>query len=97
VGVRKHPQPRQCERPNDLFHNTFDIRQHLVIPESDNPITFRIEPRRSSRIGDLPFIVLAAINLNDQLRTSTAKIRDIRTDRNLFSKMIAIDLAATNV
>jgi hypothetical protein len=75
----------------DGTHHTFDLAQHLIIPEAENAITARFQISSSLGIRcDLRGLrVAAAVNLNDQLMLVRGKIGKVSADRRLATKVPA--------
>jgi len=69
-----------------------DISQHLVIPQSQNTITARLEPHGSSDIRRDVACMLTAVDLDDEPFCQTDEIDDIPSDRRLPSKPVSIAL-----
>jgi hypothetical protein len=67
------------------FQNSFDVGVDVRIPESDDAISLALEPRLANPISycHLVFIVMSAIEFNDETRGRTEKIHHIRADRGL--------------
>jgi len=73
----------------DCLQNAFTILQHLVVPE---PKDF---PALSFQIGVSGLVVsalgvLRAVSLDDQLSANAKKIDNIGSDRNLPTKLQAV-------
>ena len=67
---------------------------HVIVPESQHPITFRIQPARSHSIAASPVVgpVLRSIDFDDKPHGKTGKIRNVRSDHDLPSEMTSLDL-----
>ncbi len=71
---------RRCRE--DCIPNAFDIFQHFVVPETEDPVTVINEPLIADSVASV-IGMLATIDLDDEPFLSTDKIYDIRTDRLL--------------
>ncbi len=80
----------QCRSDREI--DTFAIAKHLIVPESDHPITLSFHARRtrSVRLG----FVLPAIDFYDQLRPMAGEVRDEVADWNLTAEVEARKLFA---
>jgi len=79
------------ERARDNCHDTLDVGEDVVVPESEHPIAARLQRFSSSCIGDDLTIVSVAIavNLDDESVRVATKIHEIVADRALPAKMAA--------
>jgi hypothetical protein len=66
--------------------------QHLVIPEPQHLKALFYKPLISSSVIDLLFLMLTAVDFNDQSRFQTNKINDVGTDGHLATKTVTGDL-----
>jgi hypothetical protein len=73
------------------FQHCFEIAVDIRIPESDDAISLALKPQLANPIsyGCLVFIVVSAIEFNDEARSRTEKIHYIRADRRLTPKVCA--------
>jgi len=71
---------RRCSE--DCIPNAFDIFQHFVVPETEDPVTVINEPLIADCVASV-IGMLATIDLDDEPFLSTDKIYDIRTDQLL--------------
>src|SRR5262249_48305552 len=72
-----------CKCALNCLEHTIDIRQHLVIPETNHSITLCFENLRSLRVRGSLFHMLLTIDLDHQLGTMTREINDVATDAHL--------------
>jgi hypothetical protein len=70
--------------------NTFDIRQHFVSPESQQP--FACKRLRSSRVVGCVFAMLSTIDFNDHARLDAGKVGNVVADLVLSAESQAINL-----
>jgi hypothetical protein len=75
----------RCEAPVRIFEN-------VVVPEAEDPVSFRFDDARSCLI--LGATMLATIALDDQLGPVTRKISNEGPDRNLIAKMLLREVLA---
>jgi hypothetical protein len=83
----------------DRFHHTFDVLQHLVIPETEHAIAIRLEILGSLgvRRDVVRLIMLPAIDFNDDAILVTGEIRKVRTYRRLSAEIGALDRDASQM
>jgi hypothetical protein len=70
----------------DDFNHALDIPEHLVIPEAKHAVAVRLKIPCQLLIGRAVGM-LAAIDLDDNPRLVTGKVREIRTNRRLPAKV----------
>jgi hypothetical protein len=79
-----------AQRLVNRLQHTLPIPHHLVIPNAQNPPTFRLEktvpPPIARAIG-----VLSPIKLDDEAMLDRSKIGDKRTERHLSTKLDATE------
>ena len=80
----------------NYFQYTFDIGKHINVGEPENFITSALQKLCSKSIFFDPFHVLAAIDLDDQVRCFTTEIDDVWRNRKLPSKLGSVDLVRSN-
>jgi hypothetical protein len=68
--------------------------QHVIIPESQHPITSGVQPACTLLVIILSFRVLAAIHFDNHATLEAYKIHDIATNRLLAPEFRAPNLAA---
>lgn len=76
---------------SDGFHDTFDIAENLVVPESQDTITLCRQVPRAIDIAGIVG-VLTAIHLHDQLCLPAAEISDKGSDGELPAEMCVFEL-----
>jgi hypothetical protein len=86
VGVM--PVQGLCNRRVDAF----DIRQHLMVPHPEDPITLMLQETVAFGFGRCRCVVLAAIDLDNQTRAVADKIDDVGSDRHLTANFKPVDL-----
>ncbi|MBB4047541.1 hypothetical protein GGR45_001052 [Sphingomonas zeae] len=74
--------------------DAFQIAQDVVVPEADDAPALRFEVAGSGFVIGSAFVMLSAINLDDQLFRPGGEIRDVRADRDLPVEADACDLAS---
>jgi hypothetical protein len=74
---------------DDAFADSVDVGKHVIVPEPQDDVTLRLEPRRSLCVarGVAGLAVAAAVNLDDQAQGGAGEIGDERSDRDLPAKM----------
>jgi hypothetical protein len=99
-GTRASPQPvlpsplwggvgggGRRERIPYFRQDAINVRQHVIVPEAQHTVAVSFEtPCARFVFRRLP-LVLAAVDLDDQLRSMTCEVRDARPDRNLPAEM----------
>jgi hypothetical protein len=80
------PSLLTLQLPKDRIHNTLDIRQNLVVPETEDPPAFAGQPSRAALVGEV-LIVLTAIGLDHQPMFDAGKVQDKRANRMLAANM----------
>jgi len=83
------------DRAQDRFEHAIRILQHVVVPESQNDIAHCFLDLSSLGITFLTFIVLPAIELNDELSISTNEVDNEPVDRHLPFEFPSIEPSAT--
>jgi len=73
----------------DRLHHTFDIAEHIVVPEPQHAVAARLKIGGSFRIAR--FIVLAAVEFNDEARGMAGEVCIVRADRCLTAEVGACD------
>jgi hypothetical protein len=73
------------------FQHGVQISADLRIPEPDNTVSFFFEPKLPSLIapGCFVFVVMPAIEFDNQMSGWTEEVDDVGTDRRLTSKVCA--------
>ena len=66
--------------------NAIDVLQNIVIPEAENKVPHRFQHLCPRQIA-LVFVMLSAIDFNDQMRFLAAKIEDKATERHLTPEL----------
>ena len=84
--------------PDQRFANDMDdsvqVAQDVVVPEAEDFETFGFEKRRASGIA--PFVMLSAVDLDDQHRLQASEVRNIRQQAVLEAEFEAVDLAVAD-
>jgi len=75
--------------------DAFGVRQHVIVPEPDEPVAEALDRCRSPSVYSLA--VLPAIKLDDEVRGSTGKIRDVRPNLELADEFCAYETPASQV
>jgi hypothetical protein len=78
----------RCYIAENVLEHAIDVRQHVVIPVSQHPVSVRCKGLCARLVG-IGSTVLAAIDLNDDARRVTGKVSDVTTNSNLPAKMRA--------
>ena len=71
------------------------VRQHVVVPESENSIASCFQPSRARQILDFVDGVLPTIDFDDERRLWAKEIHHVTPNRLLASKPKAADLLST--
>jgi hypothetical protein len=79
----------------DYAQNAINISDYIIVPESERSETFGSEVAISHDIF-CGFVVLTAINFNDETTLAADKIANIAVDRLLSYKFVRIDLPVSN-
>jgi hypothetical protein len=74
------------DRAQDRFQHTSSVLQHIIVPKSENEITFGFKNSRSFRIAHAFLIVLTSVDFHDELPARTIEIDDKSIDRHLALK-----------
>ena len=75
---------------NDV-NDPFQVAQHVIVPESEDLESFRFQKRRP--LGIACFVMLSAIDLDDQHRVEAGEVGDVRQQAVLEAEFEAVDLA----
>ena len=67
----------------DGFEDAFGVLQHIMVPETDDAITERLNHRGAASIDRVA--VLPAVELDRQMRIATGEIGDLRGIRSAFT------------
>ena len=71
---------RGSENLADAFQNGLRILQHLVVPESKNPVSTPRKKFGTDEVGFLAVSVLSAIDLDDHFLFNATEINDVRSN-----------------
>jgi hypothetical protein len=73
---------------NGLKHGISPVH-HIIIPKSNHPVTFRLQPTRANLVTAAVDMVcvLRSVDLYDQALGQTSEVCDIRSDNDLPFKM----------
>ncbi len=63
--------------------DAFRIREHIIVPHTQNAPAFRFEKCRSAVVIALPFKMLAAVELDSEPRFAACQIDNIISDDEL--------------
>src|SRR5262249_10328641 len=87
------------QRRVDRLHHPLDIRQHIVVPETQHPIPLRFEILTSLRVGENAIrpIMLPTVDLDDEALLMAGEVREVRTDRGLPPEMCLRDRDAPQI
>jgi hypothetical protein len=97
--VGAHTPPFNSARTNgpqfslDSFQDGIGCRQHLVVPEADNPEAWIFKSLRTKPVCILLEGVLSAVNFNNEVRFQADEIDNERRDWILTSKLEPSELA----
>jgi len=75
--------------------HTFDISEHIVVPEANDSVAFLVQTTIANDIGS-GFIVLAAIHLNNELPLTANEVADVSAYRHLPREFVAVDLSVAD-
>jgi hypothetical protein len=78
-----------AHRCRERLHRTFYIPQHVVVPEAQHAIAARLKIGGSRRVArqTRSFVVLTAVEFDDETRCVTGEIREVRADRCLTAEV----------
>jgi hypothetical protein len=82
------------EGGSNRFDHAIDALQNIVIPDAQNPIPLRLQPRCARFICFGPLSMLPAIDFDDEPCFQADKIGNVRTKGYLPSEAVAVDLFA---
>ena len=85
---------RTAEEIVDRAQNLFNICEHLVVPESKDPVALRIEKRGADFIFARSLGMLSAIEFDDKASFRRAEVSEVRSDRELTAKLGLAHLTA---
>jgi hypothetical protein len=74
------------ELPPDCLQHTFDIFDHIIVPESDHAVTATRKLGGTQTVGTRLFRMLAAIKLDHQFARWTGEVDDATSNRMLPTK-----------
>ena len=79
------------DRRVERRQHSVDILAGLVVPETNDCIAFSLKPSRAFGIARRVFVrsVLRTVHLDNQTRSQTRKIDNVRSNRDLSSEMAA--------
>ena len=77
----------------NIRHHIVNPQQHIIIPVAQHLVTQRFKHRSPPRIVHRPIQMLAAIDLDDQLRLRADEVGDVAGDRHLAPEAEAVELA----
>jgi hypothetical protein len=80
-------------KPN-RFQERIQVFKHQMVPVTKNPKSLRVQSRCSFIVFMIAQHMLAAVQLDDQLRLETDEIDDVWTNRRLLSKLEPTELPA---
>jgi hypothetical protein len=84
-----------CFNSSARDQNAFEIAKHIVVPESKHPVTFLGQSAITDGICSR-FMMLPAVDLNNQTSLTTDEIADVAGYRFLPDEFLSVDLPATN-
>jgi uncharacterized protein YpmS len=67
----------------NFLKHAFDIPKHVIVPESQNAITVRLQCPRSLRICNSARSMLTTVDLDNEMRGVTCEVDDVLLDPNL--------------
>ena len=88
LAIRVRGSLRKCGR--NCFENARHIPQHIVVPESQNPIAVIDKPFVANNIVRI-VRVLASIDLNNEPTLATDQINCVWTDRLLPDEFVTVE------
>ena len=71
----------------DRGNDAVEIFEHLIVPEAQDAIAFAVQEAGAHLILREPLRMLAAIDLDDQLRTMRSEVGDIRAKGHLAPEL----------
>ena len=85
--MRVLPQGR-----GDAIQHTFEISQHLVVPEAEDAVALQTEERFASSIGFTSRRVMSTIELDDHPQLGAAEVDDVWSEWMLPAELCAFEL-----
>ena len=86
-------RPRRTKhRKNGLAH-AVEIAKHVIVPESYDDPTIRLEDARAFGVPYFLIHVLTAIEFDDQARLKAGEVGEIAIDGDLAAELEAVQLA----
>jgi hypothetical protein len=84
---------------DDCIHYGQRVRENIVVPEPQDPITVLFEPSCTSSVGflRLGLAVLPAVQLDYELRAVIGKVRDVWADGGLLPEVKALAVKLTQL
>ena len=76
----------------DRRTHAFEVRQHLVVPEAQNPVALVLEGAGSLCFLRRRPLVLAAVNFDDQARIMANKVGNLTPQRHLPAESVPVNL-----
>ena len=80
-----------AQRRRDHLEHAVDIPEHVIVPETEDGEAARFD--RGGAIGVGFGRMLAAVQLDDQLRRNAGEVRDMAADGILTAEFMTIELA----
>lgn len=80
------------ERASDRLPNGVGSLEHLVVPETQNPVALAVQPSRPRLVPDAPPSVLTAVDLDHHPRLDADEVDDEATDWVLAAELEAVQL-----
>jgi len=81
----------------DHFHDSVNVVEHIIIPESQNHETLTTKPVIAMAIVIRLLSMLPAVHFDNQPCFQTYKIDDVVSQRLLASELVTIDLPETKL
>jgi hypothetical protein len=72
------------DRSQDLLQHTVGVSQHVIIPETQNDVFHGLEDLGPVGVSISGFIMLATVELDDELHVLTDEINDKSINRHLL-------------
>ena len=94
-GDLRAPVERDQQFLTNGFEHAFGVRQHVVVPETDDAVTERFDDGGARCIDGVS--MLSAVQFNREMRIAAGEVGDVGADRKLSDKFGAIELAGAKV
>ena len=88
---------RAAEQLIDCAEHFIQVFEHLIVPESNNPIIPRLQKRSSNFIFPRKFGMLGSVQFDNEATFDRAEIGEVRTNRMLAPELYVLHPAASEM